>query len=198
MKRAGAGANRVRIIGGEHGGRWLRFPDAPGLRPTADRVRETLFNWLQAELPGARCLDLFAGSGALGLEALSRGAGFVLLVEQSRPVAERLRDHLDALGAGSRAEVHQSDALRLLARPPETPFDLVFLDPPFAAGLLGRACRALEDRGWLGARAHIYLEQDAAAPWPDLPPDWVSHRQGRSGQAAYRLMKRMRPAGADC
>jgi 16S rRNA (guanine966-N2)-methyltransferase len=198
VKRGGAGANRVRLIGGEHRGRWLRFPDAPGLRPTADRVRETLFNWLQAELPGARCLDLFAGSGALGLEALSRGAGFVLLVEQSRSAAERLREHLASLGAGARAAVRQTEALRLLAQPPDAPYDLVFLDPPFAAGLLPRTVRALEAQGWLAARASIYLEQDAAHPWPELPANWTLHREGRAGQAAYRLMKRMRGTAADC
>lgn len=193
-----AGANRVRIIGGEHRGRWLRFPDVPGLRPTADRVRETLFNWLAAELPGARCLDLFAGSGALGLEALSRGAGFVLLADQSRTAASRLREHLEVLGTGARAAVRQADALRLLARPPEQPFDLVFLDPPFAAGLLGRVAQALEAQPWLAAGAQVYLEQDAAHPWPALPANWQLHREGRAGQAAYRLMKRMRPEGADC
>jgi 16S rRNA (guanine966-N2)-methyltransferase len=181
-------ANRVRIIGGEYGGRRLGFPDQRGLRPTADRVRETLFNWLTPQLPGARVLDLFAGSGALGLEALSRGAGFVLLVEQARPVAERLRENLALLGAGERAEVRQADARRLLATPPPAPFDIVFLDPPFAAGLLAKVIPLLIDNGWLAADAWVYLEQDAAHPWPALPPGWQLHREGKGGQAAFRLV----------
>jgi 16S rRNA (guanine966-N2)-methyltransferase len=181
-------ANRVRIIGGEFGGRRLGFPDQRGLRPTADRVRETLFNWLAPHLPGARVLDLFAGSGALGLEALSRGAGFVLLVEQARPVAERLRENLAVLGAEGRAEVRQADARCLLATPPEVPFDIVFLDPPFAAGLLAKVIPLLMANGWLAADAWVYLEQDASQPWPELPSGWQLHREGKGGQAAFRLV----------
>jgi 16S rRNA (guanine966-N2)-methyltransferase len=181
-------SNRVRIIGGEFGGRRLDFPNQRGLRPTADRVRETLFNWLMPELPGARVLDLFAGSGALGLEALSRGAGFVLLVEQARAVAERLRQNLALLGAEDRAQVRQADALRLLSSPPETPFDIVFLDPPFAAGLLVKLMPLLASNGWLADDAWVYLEQDASQPWPPLPEGWTLHREGKGGQAAYRLV----------
>lgn len=187
-------ANRVRIIGGEYGGRRLDFPNQRGLRPTADRVRETLFNWLTPHLTGARVLDLFAGSGALGLEALSRGAGFVLLVEQGRVVAERLRHNIELLGATERARVRHADALRLLAGRPEAPFDIVFLDPPFAAGLLAKAMPLLVTHGWLSDDAWVYLEQDAAQPWPGLPAGWAVHREGKGGQAAYRLVHARRAA----
>lgn len=184
----GAG-NRVRIIGGEYGGRRLGFPDQRGLRPTADRVRETLFNWLAPYLPGARVLDLFAGSGALGLEALSRGAGQVLLVEQARQAADRLRDNVALLGAGARAYVQQIDARRLLASPPDQPYRIVFLDPPFADGLLAQVIPLLVQNGWLAEEAWIYLEQDAAHPWPEMPAGWTLHREGKGGQAVFRLIR---------
>lgn len=180
--------NRVRIIGGEFGGRRLGFPDQRGLRPTADRVRETLFNWLNPYLPGARVLDLFAGSGALGLEALSRGAAQVLLVEQGRAVAQKLRENVALLGAEDRAEVRQQDARRLLAAVSERPFDIVFLDPPYADGLLAKVMPLLKDNGWLAADAWIYLEQDSSHDWPALPAGWEIHREGQGGQAAFRLI----------
>jgi len=185
------GANQVRIVGGEFRGRRLGFPGVAGLRPTADRVRETLFNWLQPYIAGLNCLDLFAGSGALGLEALSRGAARVLLVDRSRAVVQRLRDNLALLGVTARAEVRQADARRLLARSPQRPYDLVFVDPPFAAGLLGEMCSALELGGWLAQGAWIYLEQDAAHPWPELPAQWALYREGQAGQAAFRLLRRI-------
>ena len=198
MKHGGAGANRVRIIGGQHKGRRLIFPGGPGLRPTADRVKETLFNWLQPVLAGARCADRFAGSGALGLEAASRGAGYVLLVERSPPVAARLSEHLLALQLGDRAQVHNADALRVVRVRPDRGYDVVFLDPPFSAGLLGSTAHALESNGWLAPEAWIYLEQDVAHPWPELPSAWLNHREGQAGQAAFRLMKRVRTTGAGC
>ena len=183
-------ANRIRIIGGQHRGRRLNFPPGRGLRPTPDRVRETLFNWLQRDIRGARCLDLFAGSGALGLEALSRGAGWLCAVERNRLAAQRLRENIRLLGLESVAEVHQADALRLLQTAPEQAFDVVFLDPPFAAGLLPSVCRLLEENGWLAAAALVYLEQDADRDWPDLPSNWVPCREGRAGQSAQRLLRR--------
>src|SRR5450432_2048001 len=125
--------NSVRIIGGEWRGRRINFPDIPGLRPTPDRVRETLFNWLQQAVAGARCLDLFAGSGALGLEALSRGAKALAFVEQAVPAARALREQLMRLGATSRAQVFEMGAARFLRSAGE-PFDIVFLDPPFGGG----------------------------------------------------------------
>jgi 16S rRNA (guanine966-N2)-methyltransferase len=188
-----ASANRVRIIAGRHRGRRLHFLPGRGLRPTPDRVRETLFNWLQAEVQGARCLDLFAGSGALGLEALSRGAATLCAVEQHRVAAQRLRENIALLGEASVAEVVQADALRLLKSPPDSPFDIVFLDPPFADGLLTAACGLLERHGWLGADAALYLEQDAKHPWPAVPANWALRREGEAGQSKQRLLRRSIP-----
>jgi 16S rRNA (guanine966-N2)-methyltransferase len=181
--------NQLRIVGGEFRGRRLHFPDGKGLRPTPDRVRETLFNWLQGELPGRRVLDLFAGSGALGLEALSRGAAEAVFVERARPAADRLRDNLALLGLQVRARVEQEDVRRFLARP-HAPFDLVFVDPPYADRQLGEVCAGLEAGGLLGPGAWIYLEQDSKQEWPELPPNWELHRQAKAGQAASRLMHR--------
>lgn len=185
-----AQANQVRIIGGRHRGRHLHFAPVPGLRPTPDRVRETLFNWLQGEVHGSRCLDLYAGSGALGLEALSRGAGALCAVEHNRAAAARLRENLVLLGEDARAEVVTDEVMRYLGRAPSAPFDIVFADPPFADSVLPALCHRLEQGGWLGARAWIYLEQDAKRPW-ELPPDaWTVHREGVAGQSGYRLLRR--------
>ena len=187
MNRRGGHANQIRIIGGQWRSRRLEFPDAPGLRPTSDRVRETLFNWLAPVLPGARCLDLFAGSGALGIEALSRGAAEVVFVERDPAAVRVLRDNLTRLKAeGGRVEL--AEALNWLRRP-GTPFEIVFLDPPFDADLLEPACAALEAGGWLTATAWIYLE--AAAGWtPALPAGWTLHREKTAGMVAYRLARR--------
>ena len=186
-------ANQVRIIGGRHRGRRLSFIPGRGLRPTPDRVRETLFNWLQADIRGARCLDLFAGSGALGLEAVSRGCGFLCAVEQSRAAAQRLRDNVSRLQEEAVVEVRQEDAMRLLRSPPRMPFDIAFLDPPFAGGLMPGACDALEANAWLSADALIYLEQDASREWPTQPVNWRLHREGIAGQSAHRLLRRSMP-----
>ena len=188
-----ATANRVRIIGGRHRGRRLHFSPGPGLRPTPDRVRETLFNWLQGEIHGARCLDLFAGSGVLGLEALSRGAAYLLAIESNRRAAQSLRDNVEHIGESAKADVRLADALRLLKAAPERPFDLVFVDPPFASTMLPEACRLLEQNGWLGPEALVYLEQDAHRPWPPVPPDWTILREGTAGQSAHRLLRRSIP-----
>lgn len=191
MKPVGAGSNRVRIIGGQHRGRKLVFPDLPGLRPTPDRVRETLFNWLQPFLPGSRCLDLFAGSGALGLEALSRGADRVFFVDQSALALRHIARHLEHMQLTARAATRRQHALRLLVRPPAAPFDIAFVDPPFAAGLLEPVARALEARRWLAPGALVYLEQGSQDPWPGAPADWQLYREGAAGQAAFRLMRRV-------
>jgi 16S rRNA (guanine966-N2)-methyltransferase len=183
-------ANQLRIIGGNHRGRRLRFIPGRGLRPTPDRVRETLFNWLQADIHGARCLDLFAGSGALGLEALSRGAAHLVAVEHNRAAAQRLRDNISLLNEQAAAEVVHGDALRLLRTPPDTPFDIVFLDPPFADELLPEACRRLEQNHWLSDAAIVYLEHEAKQPWPALPETWIVSREGVAGQSAQRLLRR--------
>ena len=180
-------SNSIRIIGGEFRGRRLSFADLPGLRPTADRLRETLFNWLQGKVEAAVCLDLFSGSGALGLEALSRGASHVRLVDQSRVVVRQLQQNLQILKAESRAEVVAGDALRLLRQKADRSFDLVFLDPPFSRDWLEEICWLLEDNAWLKAGSWIYLEQDSHRDWPGLPVAWSLYREAKAGQAACRL-----------
>ena len=183
-RRPGQG-NLVRIIGGEHGGRRLHFPSAAGLRPTADRVRETLFNWLQPCLPGSRCLDLFAGSGALGLEAASRGAAGVVLLEREPRVARRLRENVELLGL-KQVSVVEADALNWLRTDPRQ-FDILFLDPPFGGDLMAAACRLLAQGHWLAPGARIYLEMDASSPLPPLPREWRPLRKKRAGQVCYYL-----------
>jgi 16S rRNA (guanine966-N2)-methyltransferase len=187
---AGRGANRVRIVGGIHRGRKIAFPDAAGLRPTGDRIRETLFNWLAPVLPGSRCLDLFAGSGVLGIEAASRGAGEVVLVESARGVAQALRQTIDELRLGEQVRLVEADALRWLATAAPVPFDVVFLDPPFAAGLTAEAITALERGGWLADGALVYLERaPSQGPWP-VPAHWEIVRDRHAGQVSYALARR--------
>lgn len=178
-------ANQLRIIGGRHRGRRLSFPDQPGLRPTSDRVRETLFNWVAPLITGARCLDLFAGSGALGFEALSRGAGEVVMIERAAVVARQLRENAARLGA-TQLSLHEADALSWLERP-GTPFDLVFLDPPFAEGLLAPVIERLDRHGWLAPEARIYLEAPIQAGFPPLPERWSLIRDKTAGQVRYGL-----------
>ena len=188
------GGGQVRIIGGRLRGRKLLFRDQVGLRPTGDRIRETLFNWLQPLIPGARCLDLFAGSGALGFEAASRGAAEVVMVERAPGVAQDLRANLERLGA-TEVTLVQADALRLLEQP-GAPFDLVLLDPPFAAGLLEVCCARLSAKGWLRPGALVYVETDAAAGLPNLPEAWRWLHRKSSGQVAYGLAQLV-PAAKD-
>jgi 16S rRNA (guanine966-N2)-methyltransferase len=180
--------NRVRIIGGRHRGRKLEFPELPGLRPTPDRVRETLFNWLQPVLAGARCLDLFAGSGALGLEAASRGAERVLMLEQAAPAARQLERNRRLLGL-DQVEVRQADALRWLRRTEAEPFDIVFLDPPYAAGLQGPCSELLAERAWLSPGALVYLEADSQGKDPAWPADWQLRKRKQAGQVSYCLLQ---------
>ena len=188
MNQRGGHANQIRIIGGQWRSRRLEFPDAPGVRPTPDRVRETLFNWLAPVLPGARCLDLFAGSGALGIEALSRGAAEVVFVERDPAAVRALQDNLARLKAEN-GRVELAEALTWL-RQPATPFEIVLLDPPFGAGLLEPVCAALEAGGWLQATAWIYLEAEAGWRPASLPAHWTLHREKTAGMVAYRLARR--------
>ena len=155
------------------------------MRPTSERIRETLFNWLAPTIEGTRCLDLFAGSGALGLEALSRGAAEVVFVESSGPAAASLQASINALDATG-ARILRDDALSFLKGEPE-PFDIVFLDPPFAADLLGDLCRLLDKSGWLGAGARVYLEQDRRRLLPNLPDGWAILNDKTAGQVRYAL-----------
>ena len=188
MSRRGGHANQLRIIGGQWRGRRLTFPDLPELRPTPDRVRETLFNWLAPILPGARCLDLFAGSGALGIEALSRGAAAVTFIERQPLAARALRDNLTRLNAAG-GRVETADALVWL-RQPGTPFAIVLLDPPFGEEALEPVCMALEQGGWLEETAWIYLEAPALAQRWSLPERWIVHREKTAGAVSYRLARR--------
>jgi 16S rRNA (guanine966-N2)-methyltransferase len=158
-------------------------------------VRETLFNWLGARVAGARCLDLFAGSGALGLEALSRGATHVTFVERHRDAARELSARLVEWGAGTAssgtANVEQTDALRVLARPAQQHFDIVFLDPPFAGGILSQAADSLERGAWLAPGALIYVECAARDGLPALPPAWSLLKAKQAGEVGYHLLARV-------
>jgi 16S rRNA (guanine966-N2)-methyltransferase len=208
-----AQARVLRIIGGMWRGRKLRFPPSPEIRPTPDRVRETLFNWIAMRLPGARCLDLFAGSGALGLESLSRGAGHVTFVERDAAAARELRARLVEWGA-SGGEVEQGDALRFLrgggvgggggavggsgavgggagaAGGSVRAFDIVFLDPPFDSDFLALASGLLENGGWLAPGALIYVESPARVGLPPLPPGWTTTKAKQAGEVGYYLLAR--------
>jgi len=175
--------SRVRIIAGAWRSRIVTFPAEPGLRPTPDRVRETLFNWLGQDLAGKRCLDLFAGSGALGFEALSRGASEVVMVERSRLVAVALRESAARLGAtGFRLVV--GDALHFLAAPGTGRFDIVFVDPPYGSGLVAEVLPRLS--GVLARSAAVYVESDAVVG-VDRP--WRVRKHGRAGAVHYHLME---------
>lgn len=176
--------NSFRIIGGEWRGRRLNFPPDSGVRPTPDRVRETLFNWLQPVVRNARCLDLFAGSGALGLEALSRGAGGVTFVERSPEVAKSIRAQLTLLGVS--AQVFDLDAFAFLSRNTDT-FDIVFLDPPFGEDLLPKAFGALLDSDALRTGARVYVEAGRGETEAALPAGWCLARHGNAGRVAYGL-----------
>lgn len=188
--RRGSRARVLRIIGGTWRGRRLRFPAAADIRPTPDRVRETLFNWLGARTAGARCLDLFAGSGALGLEALSRGAAHVAFIERDPAAARELRARLKEWQAQG-ARVERRDALEFLRGAPE-PFDIVFLDPPFASDLLGEAARLLAG-GWLRPGALVYVECAARAGLPPLPEGFEVLKAKRAGEVGYHLFRYRKP-----
>jgi 16S rRNA (guanine966-N2)-methyltransferase len=178
---------QLRIIGGRWRSRRLYFDPIEGLRPTPDRVRETLFNWLSPIIAGARCLDLFAGSGALGIEALSRGAAAVVFVERQPRAVRRLRENLALLG-DTAAQIECADALSWLQGRASAAdaFDIVFLDPPFGQGLLEPACAALAQHGWLRPAACVYLEMERTLQ-PQLPAGWQIARAQTAGQISYCL-----------
>ena len=188
--RRPAASGQLRIIGGRWRGRKLRFKAAEGLRPTADRVRETLFNWLAGEVQEARCLDLFAGSGALGLEALSRGAESCCFVDNHGPALDAIRRHLADLDC-ERGDCLRADALDWLAKGTSgTAFDIVFLDPPFNRELLTASCQGLEQGRWLSEEARIYVEYGVHEPEPAAPENWELYRDKRAGDVCYRLFVR--------
>jgi 16S rRNA (guanine966-N2)-methyltransferase len=176
----------LRIIGGRYRGRRLPIPNETGLRPTSDRVRETLFNWLAPVIAGARCLDAFAGSGALGFEAVSRGAGEVVLIEKSGAVARQLEANARRLGA-EETHILCADALGWLEGS-GPPFDIVLLDPPFAEALWAPAIERLARRGWLKPGSRVYLEAPVRIGFPDLPPGWDLVRDKTAGQVRFGLV----------
>jgi len=184
----GAQSNQLRIIGGKWRGRKLQFPSVDGLRPTGDRIRETLFNWLAPFIHGAHCLDLFAGSGALGLEALSRGAGRSVLIERNQLAASSLRQHLQTLEAN--AEVIQDDALAWLkSANNKITFELVFLDPPFSQALWNESCELLANSDILATGSLIYIETPSNTPLDTIPENWALWREKVAGAVTYRLYK---------
>ncbi len=193
-KTARDSSNRFRIVGGAWRGRRLSFPADSEIRPTPDRVRETLFNWLQPSIRGARCLDLFAGSGALGLEALSRGAKHTVFVERASASAARINEHLELLGASG--SVQCCDAFDFLKGNADT-FDLVLLDPPFAGQLLQPALRALIGHGALARGARVYLESPRGELQSALPPELELTRSGKAGRVEYGLAELQERAVTD-
>ena len=182
---------RLRIIGGRWRGRRLEVPESEGLRPTPDRVRETLFNWLQPYIAGAQCLDLFAGTGALCLEALSRGAARVVMVEKEPAVAEQLRRHVATLRA-DHAEVVRADAVEFLQQAPQA-FDIIFLDPPFRSDLIARCAELVEVRGWIKPGGLVYIEAPSGIDAPPIPATWELIRSKSAGQVGYHLARKPGP-----
>jgi 16S rRNA (guanine966-N2)-methyltransferase len=220
LRRAGQPTRppgQLRLIGGHHGGRRLPILTQPGLRPTGERIRETLFNWLQPRIAGSHCLDVFAGSGALGFEALSRGAARVVMLERNAAVVQQLRINASLLSGQSmaspsdqdcfpaatekagedsatshsqpetRVEIHAVDSLHWLTNAATSPFDLVFLDPPFAEQCLPDCLDALSARAWLAPAARVYLETSVHTPFPELPPGWAWLREKTAGQVRFGL-----------
>lgn len=185
-----AGPGRIRVIGGSLRNSRLHVPESPGLRPTPERVRETLFNWLAPVLEGARCLDLCAGTGALGIEALSRGASSVQFVERDARAVQALRDNLARLKV-SGGTVALLDAQAFLRGAAQAQ-DLAFLDPPFALDLWGALAEQLEQGGWLAAGAQIYVESPRKLV-PVLPANWQLYREGHAGEVRFALYRRAHP-----
>lgn len=181
-------ANKLRIIGGAWRSRNIVFDDAPGLRPTPSRVRETLFNWLQADIAGSRCLDLFAGSGALGFEAASRGAKRVVQVESNPQTCRRLKENITQLGA-NQLEVVQMEVGQYLTQAREQ-FDLVFLDPPFAHNLLVPSCQLIDAHNYLAPFAKIYLEAERNLILTDLPSSWQLLKDKTAGDVGFYLLQK--------
>ncbi|MFM8341722.1 MAG: 16S rRNA (guanine(966)-N(2))-methyltransferase RsmD [Methylomonas sp.] len=181
-------SNKLRIIGGEWRSRQIGFDDAPGLRPTPGRVRETLFNWLQAEVANSRCLDLYAGSGALGFEAASRGANSIVQVENNAKTCQKLRENCRLLGA-NQIQVVQQDVNQYLMLGGDQ-FDLVFLDPPFGLNMIQETSRLLNQAGWLASFAKIYIEAERGLVLSDMPSTWNVLKQKTAGDVAYYLFQK--------
>ena len=177
----------LRIVAGIWRSRVLEIADVPGLRPSSERIRETLFNWLAPRIDGARCLDLFAGTGALGLEALSRGAAAAVFVEKSQKAIEALRRNVDLLKAAG-ADIQATDAMNYLQTAAANQFDFIFLDPPFREDSLAELCRLIDERDLLAKGANVYLEQDRSRAEPKLPDGWSILKNKTAGNVRYMLI----------
>lgn len=182
----------IRIIAGRWRGRKLPVLSSQGLRPTTDRIKETLFNWLAPYLQASRCLDCYSGSGSLGFEAVSRGAAEALLLEKDRAAAQQLIANKNKL-ADQQITIIQTDSLLWLANPSSQPFDLVFIDPPFGQGLVPQTIERLDQYDWLAPSAWIYIETEQDHPELSVPTDWQLHRQKQVGQVYCRLYQRLNP-----
>ena len=199
-KTAPESRNSVRIIAGTWRGRRVNFPDMPGLRPTPDRVRETVFNWLQLAIGNARCLDLFAGSGALGLEALSRGARMSVFVEQAQLAARTLQTEISRLGGTAKSRVVEMGASRFLRASPEPfggAFDVVFMDPPFGKDALAEYVPLLDAGNWLVPGGLLYLENEKSAGVPVLPSHWELLKSKSAGEVGYHLARVNAPLASE-
>jgi 16S rRNA (guanine966-N2)-methyltransferase len=188
MTKQSSSKGVFRIIGGRWKGKKMHFIATQGLRPTTDRVRETLFNWLMFDIAKSRCLDLFAGSGSVGLEALSRGAQHVDLFEMNKLAANKLSDNAATL-EGASYTVHLTDSIKRLKHGTDTPYDLVFIDPPFRQNLLPETFSALSAHGWLKVGSLIYLEAEKELVDVELPINWNEKKSKTAGQVCYRLFE---------
>jgi 16S rRNA (guanine966-N2)-methyltransferase len=181
--------NRLRIIGGQWRSRVLQFADVPDIRPTPDRIRETLFNWLQFDITGARCLDLFAGSGALGFEAVSRGATLVTAFEQNRAAVQGIRANCVALDTHKVVLIEANAMDRLQHDSAPAPYDIVFVDPPFASGFYEPCFQHLQERGWLAPAALVYVEAAQSLTSFTVPAGWTLQREKRAGDVYCGLFR---------
>lgn len=193
MGKSDKSRNKVRVIAGSHRSRMIGFSDRPGLRPTGDRIRETLFNWLQLDVAGARCLDLFAGSGILGIEALSRGASWVDFVDADRQVCQDIDSNLKLLGIRN-ASIICNDALNWLeSNAPPEPYDVLFLDPPFGSGLLEKVLGALQGKECIGERSKVYMECDRCKEEELVKSaaqaNWQQLKFKRAGEVSFMLYR---------
>lgn len=189
MAAGKGGMGQVRIIGGQWRSRKLPVSDVEGLRPTTDRVKETVFNWLAPYITDAQCLDLFAGSGGLSFEALSRYAQSALLLEKDRGAATQLTKNLSTLKCDN-GVVKNTDSIKFLSAPATNSFDVVFIDPPFRKNLLEQSCQLLEDNNWLSEDAVIYIEMESELTGADLPSNWQCLKEKTAGQVTFALWQR--------
>ncbi|WP_445775714.1 16S rRNA (guanine(966)-N(2))-methyltransferase RsmD [Shewanella sp.] len=192
MAKKNTSSGQVRIISGQWRSRKLPIHDLEGLRPTTDRVRETLFNWIASDVRGARVLDCFAGSGALSLEALSRYAEFATMIELQKDAANQLKQNLTTLQC-QHADVINGDSLQVLAKGTQNGFDIVFIDPPFRKELATKAIDLLMTHHWLNNNALIYVETESEITALPVPASWVPLKEKQAGQVTYRLYQYQTP-----